>query len=150
SGTPLSAYRPNSFLSSGMAGLYIRYCAGMIWSVSMSSPSTYALPAMMRSMMFPMPGFREYTAARGRSAGPSRPVGPQLCCSRLGCIGSRNARTTTKTGGPSWPARRNTQVFAHSNGVAFLSRTRGFDRLRAHFDDRLGLDDRVVKRVRVE
>src|SRR5262249_58917871 len=46
-GTLLSAYLPNCRYSSGMAGLSVRYCAGMIWSVSTLSPRTYALPRMV-------------------------------------------------------------------------------------------------------
>ena len=40
SGTPLSAYFPNILYSSGIAGLYVRYWAGIIWSVSTLSPNT--------------------------------------------------------------------------------------------------------------
>src|SRR6476660_9509334 len=43
-GTLDSAYLPNCLYSSGIDGLYVRYCAGMIWSVSTLSPRTYALP----------------------------------------------------------------------------------------------------------
>src|SRR5262245_20785230 len=43
-GTPTRAYLPNILYSSGMAGLYVRYWAGMIWSVSTLSPRTNALP----------------------------------------------------------------------------------------------------------
>src|SRR5262245_57756739 len=46
-GILLSAYLPNWRYSSGMAGLSVRYCAGMIWSVSTLSPNTYALPVMV-------------------------------------------------------------------------------------------------------
>src|SRR4051812_48849170 len=49
-GTELSAYLPNIRYSSGMAGLNVRYWAGMIWSVSMLSPRTYALPRMTDCM----------------------------------------------------------------------------------------------------
>ena len=47
SGTLLRAYMPKNFRSSGIDGLNFRYCAGMIWSVSMLSPRTYALPLMI-------------------------------------------------------------------------------------------------------
>src|SRR5215470_16048045 len=49
-GTLLRAYLPNCRYSSGMAGLSVRYCAGMIWSVSTLSPRTYALPVMVDCM----------------------------------------------------------------------------------------------------
>src|SRR5437588_8692740 len=45
-GTLESAYLPNCRYSSGIDGLNVRYWAGMIWSVSMLSPRTYALPVM--------------------------------------------------------------------------------------------------------
>src|ERR1700736_2336520 len=50
SGTLLIAYMPKNLRSSGSDGLNERYCAGMIWSVSMLSPKTYALPVMIDSM----------------------------------------------------------------------------------------------------
>src|SRR5262249_40846596 len=49
-GTLPSAYLPNCLYSSGTAGLNVRYCAGMIWSVSTLSPKTYALPVMVDCM----------------------------------------------------------------------------------------------------
>ena len=45
-GTLDRAYLPNILYSAGIDGLYVRYWAGMIWSVSMLSPRTYALPVM--------------------------------------------------------------------------------------------------------
>src|SRR3954470_17325782 len=50
SGTLLIAYMPKNLRSSGMDGLNERYWAGMIWSVSMLSPRTYALPVMTDSI----------------------------------------------------------------------------------------------------
>src|ERR1043165_5363175 len=49
-GTLLSAYLPNCLYSSGIAGLNVRYWAGMIWSVSTLSPRTKALPDMVACM----------------------------------------------------------------------------------------------------
>src|SRR5262245_6561931 len=46
-GTPTKAYLPNILYSAGIAGLYVRYCAGMIWSVSTLSPRTNALPEII-------------------------------------------------------------------------------------------------------
>jgi hypothetical protein len=51
SGTLLIAYIPKNLRSSGSEGLNERYCAGMIWSVSTLSPSTYALPVITDSML---------------------------------------------------------------------------------------------------
>src|SRR5882762_4465907 len=45
-GTLLKAYLPNCLYSSAIDGLNVRYCAGMIWSVSTLSPRTYTLPVM--------------------------------------------------------------------------------------------------------
>src|SRR5258706_13009273 len=47
SGTLLSAYIPKNFRSSGIDGLNFRYWAGIIWSVSILSPRTYAFPVMI-------------------------------------------------------------------------------------------------------
>src|SRR2546426_1058729 len=49
-GTLLRAYLPNCLYSSGMDGLNVRYCAGMIWSVSTLSPRTSALPVLVVCM----------------------------------------------------------------------------------------------------
>src|SRR5437588_4128305 len=49
-GTLPSAYLPNWRYSSGIDGFSVRYWAGIIWSVSMLSPSTYALPRMVACM----------------------------------------------------------------------------------------------------
>src|SRR4030095_8328849 len=59
SGTPYMAYMPKNLRSSGMAGLNLRYSAGMIWSVSTLSPSTYALPDINDSLELPFMGNRE-------------------------------------------------------------------------------------------
>ena len=40
SGTPLLAYMPKYLRSAGSDGFQLKYLAGMIWSVSMLSPST--------------------------------------------------------------------------------------------------------------
>src|SRR5436305_6395035 len=49
-GTLLRAYLPNCLYSSSLGGLKVRYCAGMIWSVSTLSPRTYAPPVMSDRM----------------------------------------------------------------------------------------------------
>src|SRR5206468_12427449 len=50
-GTDERAYLPNILYSAGMAGLYVRYWAGMIWSVSTLSPRTNALPVIVCCMV---------------------------------------------------------------------------------------------------
>ena len=52
-GTPERAYLPNILYSAGIDGLYVRYWAGMIWSVSTLSPRTYATPSMRVCITFP-------------------------------------------------------------------------------------------------
>src|SRR5215208_1604489 len=80
-GTLDRAYLPNILYSAGIDGLYVRYWAGMIWSVSTLSPRTNALPEMTCCIGWPVgveggrcftprPPGRRGRAAAGRS-GPA-------------------------------------------------------------------------------